>query len=400
MNNTDLIYFISDDKIINKDILKKINYLFKKYSDLGAVGLNNGQILNKNIKKKIDNIDFQFVLWADISSIIFRKKTLEKLGYYNDILLSNYLTFKCYLHNYSVGLLKCKQINNSKLELINEINVNSKLELINEKNERLRYGYTNRKLKIYYIFHDILDFKLFEGIKKYSNYVDFIYTGENDLSLEYKQKLERFNVIIEKDLPRFDKKYKQLNYNTINYNKSYTALYHIIKNNLYHYNYIGGINFKFSLNDSEIEKVLNNENCIFYYETTKERNKPIPPDTWPKTYMAKYKTVDAVYHEIIKRCNTLLNTNFTYSEIMDCPDRPYIRHGFTGCIIPLKLFNKIKIFLKNNILDWGVYMERVYAILLIMCTDYKFMRLKSINYSKHFVKNLGYTKPKINIARY
>ena len=415
-----LIILLKDNYIIKSfDFINTSINIFNYDHSIAVIGLNNGgldewsgekKILNSQLKNK-----FMYTLWINFGPIIIKKNNLlfnENFiyhGYENDYCL------KIYSNKYSVVLMKNNDILKIKSNLNNSINYYQDKILFNKLNnidfhiknfiDIKNTNINNDKLKIYCIFHDLLDFSLFNISNQNKKYLSFFFTGNNDIKDDYLNNLHDYQLIYEKYLPHYNLKYKEVNINTINYNKCYTALYHIIENKLDNFEYIGGLNFKFSFDDNNINQILNGpKNIIYYFETTKERNKPVPPDTWPRPFIKKYKNVKNVYLKIIRKCNKLLNTNYTYDQIMNWESRPYIRHGFTGCIIPKILFDRIKYFLRDNILNFGVYMERVYAILLIMCVDYEFKRIDIINHSKYFVNNLGYTKEKIisfnGISRY
>ena len=254
------------------------------------------------------------------------------------------------------------------------------------------------KIKIYCIFHDILNPELYLN-KNLEKYLDFFYTGLDDINNDYLLKLKNYNFIIEKNLSNYNFNYKKKINHLNNYYKCYSALYHILNNpNLYKdYDYIGAITFKltFKYDLINILKINKRNEYIYYYESLNDYNRTIYDswNEWPDYLIEKYSTSENIYKEIIDRCNIYFNEKFTYDYVLNWKDRPFIIHGFAGCIIHINIFNKIKQLLLDNIIEWGAYMERFYAIILIFCWKNTMIKIKNIkNHTNFFKKNFNYIK--------
>jgi len=161
------IFLMQDDDILNgKDWVKDIKCLFNKFSDLGIIGLMNGgmhnwgsfssmRINNKDIEYKIDDIRFQFVLWANLAPFVVRKSIFEKIGYFDTryskkgesgIGLDSDITFKANLCNYFTGIMYFNNIERGVGGSGTKINPKKILERkTNKKNNKILFNWKYEK---------------------------------------------------------------------------------------------------------------------------------------------------------------------------------------------------------------------------------------------------------------
>ena len=325
------------------------------------------------------------------------------INYYNNIELND-SKIKYAEH----ALLECtKQVklnnSNSVLYLDIPLYVDSVFKgTSNELSKNILFGDKDEiaTIKIYCIFHDILNPKLYDKIVKKENRecLDFFYTGTSNIKEEYLEKLSNYKFIYENKLKKYNKKLKEYNPEFQNYYKCYSALFHILKSNLYHYDYFGAISFKFSITDLDIYTLRINKanNNIYYYESLTDLKLPLWNE-WPQALIDKYSSSNNIYQEMINRCNQHFNKNYTLEEIINWENRPLIVHGFTGCVMPLSAFKLIRVLLLNNIFEWGAYMERLYSLALVYLEDYLFVHFKKTkNHTNYFKHKMKYIKDNQN----
>ena len=367
--------------------------------------------LDFKMGKKIDN-EYDIIIRTSLDTegyeeYVGNKKTIYS-GSIRDFVFSNKLDMLINSNEYEKFWIKEKNFDRPLYQHLRHIDTFNyrnpwSIDLKSKDLKNLCKEPTKGEVKFYCIIHDIkLDYDLFKNITCFNEF-NFFYTGNNMNYLnEYKKNLDkRFKFIVEKNLPSFNGKLKKFNKKKDIYLKAYTALYHIVKEKMYNYDYIGFGSYSTPITNNAILKVRNtikknNFKKIYYVRAKSPKIVFLKYWSFLNPYFDEiYGGTINIYNEMVKRYNQYFKTNFDFEKDVLNSERKAVIGGITGFIIHIDIFNKIKYFLLKEMLYWGSHMEKFIAIIFILEKEYSLEKLDGFDlkwtelYNKNYVNDDG-----------